>query len=367
MAFLLATLTGGGAERVVLKLAGAFAARGIAVDLLALHAHGELASAVPDGVRLIELKARTTLGALPDLVAYLRTESPEVLLSTNPHTNILAVLARRRGGRPVRLVLRASTVLEDIRQSRWMRARFLPVAMRWAYPRADAVVALCRASADELVDVIGVPAAKVALIANPVLDSAFEHQLAEPPAHPWLRDGGPPVVLGVGRLEAQKDFGTLVDAVAAVRRMRPCRLLLLGEGPERAALEAQVARNGLGKDDVSMPGFVANPIAAMASADVFVLPSLWEGLPNALIEALGTGVPVIATTGPGGSREVLQEGRWGSLVPPGNAAALAAEIGRILARPPTPRVRSPRAADFASDAIIRQYLEVLGLPDQAGD
>ncbi len=151
--------------------------------------------------------------------------------------------------------------------------------MRLSYPRADAIVAVSKGVAQDLLKHVSLDAGRVVTIYNPVVDEHLQAQAAAAPAHPWLAPGAPPVVLAAGRLIAQKDFSTLLQAFARLRQQRPLRLLILGEGELRAPLLVQAAQLGVA-DDVAMPGFEANPYAAMRAAAVFVLSSRFEGLPG---------------------------------------------------------------------------------------
>jgi len=168
-------------------------------------------------------------------------------------------------------------------------------------------------------------------------------------------------VLGVGKLKPQKGFDVLLRAFARVRAARPARLVILGEGPQRRALEQLARELGLSADDVALPGFVANPYAWMARSAVFALSSRWEGLPNALIEALACGCAVVSSDCPSGPAEILENGRLGPLVPVDDAAALAAAIERALA-PSDPAPRRARARDYAIERVAPRYLAAL-LPD----
>jgi glycosyltransferase involved in cell wall biosynthesis len=183
----------------------------------------------------------------------------------------------------------------------------------------------------------------------------------EPLDHPWFAAGEPPVVLGVGRLVKQKDFPTLVRAFARVRERRPARLLLLGETKKprrRRRLEELTRELGVEKD-VAIEGFVDNPLPYMKRAAVFALSSAWEGLPGALIEAMACGCPPVSTDCPGGSAEILDQGRFGPLVPVGDDAALAEAIVQQLERPTAPELLEARAREFAVDVAVDHYLEVL--------
>jgi len=170
--------------------------------------------------------------------------------------------------------------------------------------------------------------------------------------------------LGVGRLDPQKDFPTLIRAFARVRAQRPARLIVLGaEGHERhskyvAELKALPARLGIA-DDVDLPGFRHNPFAFMSRAAVFVLSSIYEGLGNVLIEALACGTPVVSTDCPSGPAEILEGGRFGALVPVGDDAAMAAAIAATLDRPPAAATLRERARMFSVERAVDRYLDLM--------
>jgi glycosyltransferase involved in cell wall biosynthesis len=198
---------------------------------------------------------------------------------------------------------------------------------------------------------------RVQVVYNPVITPAVSAMACQPAEHPWYGLGQPPVILGVGRLTRQKDFPTLIRAFAAVRRQRHARLIILGEGEDRAELEALVTELGLGRD-VALAGFRDDAVAYMASSAVFVLSSAWEGLPTVLIEALAAGTRVVSTDCPSGPREILQEGRLGALVPVGDAPALArAVIDALNRRGDT--VPPGALTPFTRDAAVDHYLRLI--------
>jgi glycosyltransferase involved in cell wall biosynthesis len=166
------------------------------------------------------------------------------------------------------------------------------------------------------------------------------------------------VFLAAGRLVPQKDHRTLIDAFAALRARMPARLVILGEGPERPALEALIRRWGI-EDDVALPGFDLYPAAYMARADVFVLSSRWEGLANVIVEAMACGTPVVSTDCPSGPAELLEGGRFGPVVPVGDAPALAAAMEQAFRDPVPPDVLKRRASEFSLDRSVDAYLTVL--------
>ena len=262
-------------------------------------------------MRLVDLGAGRVLRSVPRLVRYLRRTRPRVLLSAMEHANLVGLWSRRLSGVPVRAVasVHAAFPPQFLESQRGWGRLVLWLAWR-AYRQADAVVAVSRGVADDLLHKVGLPADRVHVIHNPIVFPALAARAAEPLDDPWFAAGQPPVVLGVGRLEAQKDFGTLIRAVARLVRDRPVRLRLLGEGPQRPALEALVRECGLDAV-VQLPGFVENPFAHMRRARVVVLSSVFEGFGNVLVEAMACGTPVVSSDCPSGPSEILDGGRFG--------------------------------------------------------
>jgi glycosyltransferase involved in cell wall biosynthesis len=358
IALFVPVLTGGGAERVMVDLAGGFARRGLPVDLVLVQASGPYLAAVPAQVRIVELRSsRTTTSALA-LASYLRRERPLALLSTLHLANVVAIAAKRLAGVETRAVVRQSNTLTVGSGARRRRvSRLISFLVRKVYPWADGIVAVSQAVAEDLTRVTRLPGESITVIPNPVVTAELFQLAKESPKHPWFEPGALPVVLGVGRFTRQKDFPTLLHAFARVQRLRPCRLVLLGEGKERPALERLSRELGV-QHAVSLPGFVSNPFAFMARAAVFASSSAWEGLPGALIQALACGAPCVATDCPGGSREVLGDGRFGSLVPVGDVSALAASIAAMLERP-RPKVADEAWSRFSEADAVDGYLRAL--------
>jgi glycosyltransferase involved in cell wall biosynthesis len=236
--------------------------------------------------------------------------------------------------------------------------------VRRFYPWADAVVAVSDGVAADTAEVARIPRDAIRTIYNPADVDDIARQARLPVDHPWLQPGGPPLILGVGRLAAQKDFPTLLRAFARLRQGRDARLVILGEGRQRPALEALVAQLGLA-ECVDLPGYEGNPFRFMARAALFVLSSRYEGLPGALIQALACGCPVVSTDCPSGPHEILEGGDYGPLVPVGDDMAMAEGMERVLASPPDPDRQRRRAECFSVDACADQYLDLLlGLADR---
>lgn len=363
LALYLPNLDGGGAERMMVNLAAGFVRRGVPTDLVLAAARGPYLGLVDPGVRVVDLAVGGVTASLPGLVRYLRRERPGALLATLNHASVVALLARALARTRTRVVVRESNMLFPNPASS-LKGRFLRGSVRALYPLADAFIAVSQGVAADLVRFAKVDPEKVRTIYNPVVSAELLERAQETPPHPFFAPGEPPVVLGVGRLGVQKDFPTLIRAFAAVRGGTDARLVILGEGENRAELEALIRDLGLA-GRAALPGFADNPFSYMARADTFVLSSRFEGLPGALIQAMACGCKVVSTDCPSGPAEILRGGELAPLVPVGDVPALAAAISASLKRPAAPPALAARAHDFSEAHTLPGYLEVL-LPEYAG-
>jgi len=391
IALFLPSLAGGGVAQVFLRAAKEFVRRGCRVDLALGRATGAYQAQVPEGIRVVPLPRSSVLGArfqalrfvpgagaallrpllaplaaprvlpvLSGLAGYLSRERPEILFSGKTHTNLVAIWAAQWADVDTRVIVSEHTELsaQMASSAKWRWRHVAPLVAR-VYPAAARIVTVSHGVADDLAARTGLARDRIHTVYNPIVSPELEAFAREAPGEPWLEPGAPPVVLGVGRLTAAKQFRVLLEAFAKLRARRALHLIVLGEGEERARLEAEIRRLGL-EGAVKLPGFVANPFAYMARAAVFALSSAWEGFGNALVEALACGCPVVSTDCPGsGPREILAGGAFGRLVPVGNAVALADAIGATLDAPPAaPRLRE-RAARYSVEGAVDRYLELL--------
>jgi len=357
VALMMPDFGGGGAERMMTRLARALAEGGRRVDLVVVSADGPFRDDAGPDVRVVSLDRGGVLASLPAIVAYLRERRPPVVLVTLDHMTVVVSWARAIAGVPLRLVVRQANNPTAYGDTSW-RSRLVLRGLRGRLRRADAVVTGSQGVADDLVAWARVPSERVHVVGNPVVDATLARLAEEPVDHPFFVEPGPPTLLAAGRLTPQKDFGTLLRAFAIARGRRPLRLVLLGDGPQRGDLEAFVRSHDL-TEDVSLPGFAANPFSFMRRADAFVLSSAWEGLPAVLIQAMACGCPVVATDCPSGPREILEGGRHGPLVPVGDAAALAAAILATLERPTPKEALRARASAYGVERSVRRTAAVL--------
>ncbi|MBD2183570.1 glycosyltransferase [Planktothrix sp. FACHB-1355] len=361
------TLTGGGAEKVIVNLIGGFVDRGVNVDLVLVRAEGPFLALIPPEVRVVNLGYKRLLLSMPAFVRYLHQSQPTTLLTAFEDTNLIALWSRKLAGVSTRIVVSVHNTLswESQITTQGIKRRIGPYLARWFYPQADAVVAVSQGVAEDLVN-LGFRSDNLKAIYNPVVTPELFQKITEFPQHPWFAPDSPPVILGVGRLEKQKDFPTLIRAFAKVHSQRPARLIILGEGIDRPYLEALVRELGVA-ENVALPGFVANPYAYMARSAVFVLSSLFEGLPTVLIEAMAAGTSPVSTDCKSGPAEILENGRYGKLVPVGDTEAMAEAIISTLDRPVDAKLLQQKAAEFSLEKAVAQYLEVLQVESHSGN
>lgn len=364
IALFLPSATGGGAERVMLVLARAFAGEGIATDLVLAQDRDQLgASSATPNLGYVRLGQTRMIKAILPLARYLRRHRPDAMLTTLNYANVAAIVARRLSGTKTRLVLREATTLSRYdpsvnesgrdRMVQWLCARL--------YGAADGIIAVSRGVAGDVAENLGVDPDRISVIYNPLLAGEIRKRAAEPVSHPWFAPGAPPVIINVGRLSRQKDQALLMEAFGEVRSGQRARLAILGEGSQRAELETLARRLGI-QDDVWLPGHVENPHAFLARSRVFALSSRVEGLPNVLLEAMVCGVPVVATNCPSGPAEILEDGKWGALVRPMDRRAMADAIRAVLERGPERIDYEPALQKYHLERVVGRYLSVL-LPD----
>ena len=359
--FHLPTLGGGGAERVFVLMANALAARGHEVTLLVWNAEGPNAALRSDLVHLVDLQIPVTGGGFgkPRTLAglwrsaqFYRRQQPDAVFSGPEFANLVTALALNLALSPARFFpsfhAAASIPSSDFGSKIAARLSALVAA------RATKLIAVSSGIARDLRG-RGVPESKIAVIHNPLPPGIGDGATR---SYPWQAQiealGQGPVIVTAGRLTPVKDHKTLLRAFAELRATRPARLVIFGDGPLKSELETEAGRLGIAGSTL-FPGYVNDPAAVYAVADLFVLSSVSEGFGNVLIEAMAAGVPVVSTDAAHGPREILLDGALGPLVPVGDAAALAAAIARTLDAPVDMAALKARAADFEIDVIADRY------------
>ena len=393
------SLAGQGAERIALHLGKGLLGRGYKVDFLLQRLVCHFPDEVPDQARIFYMSSRTDdrtraslerVAATPHplvpeprpwwiryprigmatrlrrkqlpllmstrlpqwaagISAYLDREHSHALLAMNVLASTAATMAIRLTRQPVRVV---ATLHEPLKHGALLHRA------RCSFPYADSVVGVSHGVSAEFAKIPNLRRRRLSVIYNPVYSENLTEQSLERADHPWFDRTASPVIIAIGKLIKRKDFTSLLVAFARLRSWRPGRLIVLGEGRLRQNLQSLAQRLGVG-EHVDFPGFVENPYAFLAKANLFVLSSRNEALPTVLIEAMACGCPVVSTDCPFGPREILEYGRFGALVPVGDPEALATAMARALDEPPRRAELRKRASFFSTKRAVDQYEKLL--------
>ena len=395
IAMLIPNLKGGGAERITLRIADGLVNLGHHVDIVLFEPAFDFNGEIPSNARPMVLCRRDVTRASSDvprsalwrdecaplkllvrlaaaaganrlrllmlrpkvaacvlrLVPYIERERPDVIFANLPLMEYSALFAARTLLPPVPPIVPVvhSAFGQSSKESR--RRRLL-------FPRVAHVVAVSRGVAENVYVASGVERERITAIHNPAFSPRIALLCQSHPDHHWFTDSGPPIVLGVGRLVPDKDFLTLLEAFRIVRTQHACRLLILGEGRMRRALERRARALDL-SDHVSLPGWVENPFAFMSRASLFALSSRREGFANVLVEALACGCPAVSTDCPEGPSEIL--GAPELLAPVGDPKALAQVMLQALRRPVSGSALKARAARFSVEQAAKKYDELISM------
>jgi glycosyltransferase involved in cell wall biosynthesis len=342
-----------------LRLARALAARGYQVDVVIGWINPDYHFQPPAGINIVELKRRHVRQMLVPLKQYLLQANPAVVFSAEDHLNAVVLLAAILSGSKAKITC-SSRVTPFDTYSKW------PFSKRWVLKqlarlvmwRADALTCVSRDMVLQYRSVFG--KTRHLCVYNIVDDQESRRRMREPLEHDWFLDHAAPRLVAAGRLAPWKGFATLIRAIGLVAPERRGKLLILGDGPLRAELQSLVRELGL-EDAVRLEGYVQNPLKYFAAADVFVLASTVEGLPNVLVEAMLCGCTPVSTDCPTGPREVLADGKFGYLVPVGDPAALAEAIEQAIAHPVPTEKLNEAIRPFEANAVIDRHFEILGI------
>ncbi len=350
-------LASGGIERMHINLAPAFIAQGYEVIFLLQRYEGALLSSIPEGVRIVCFAKHRTLACLLPLVRFLRKERPQILFSNLGHNNIIAIMASLLAGGPTRVIASYHRAFSaEIEASPSWKYRILPLLSRIALKYAHGIVAVSEGVANDLAKKLKLARSRIKVIYNPVICDAFDSKLSETIDHPSLNDKSTPFILGVGRLVEQKNFALLISAFALIAPRRNIRLVIIGEGPLKQQLEG-LAQQYAVENKVEILNFQSNPFPFMRQASMLVMTSRYEGFGNVLVEALACGTSVVSTDCAYGPSEILQNGKYGKLIPVMDKQALAKSMLETLESPLPKEILSSRGRQFTVACSVQDYLE----------
>ena len=355
-------LQGYGADKTLLKIAGGLADVGLEVDLVTAKKADKIGSPINSAVKLIHLGSSrfNVVKNVVGLTRYLIQKRPTILFSSihfNNITSVWAIALARLAGVKTKLVVRQANKLEyQLKGYSFPIGLLMYPLIRFAYKKADLIISPSKGLISDITDFMKTDERKIKLIYNPTVTADIFEKAQQKTNHPWFEEKSCPIIVGAGRLKPQKDFTTLIKAFARVKRnFTDAKLVILGEGVQRQELESLIAQLGI-EQDVDLVGFQDNPYAFISKADVFVLSSIYEGLPNILIEALALKKKIVATNCHSGPAEILKFGKYGSLLPIGSPVLLEAAISKALTEEPVDWSESNPAEDFEQKNQIEKYV-----------
>lgn len=343
----------GGAGKNIFILANELVRKDFVVHLILENKEKYYLNKINKKINVINLKSPFFLKSIFLVVKYLKKERPNVLISTGTRANVVVAIIKTILRPPLKIIIRQVTHFSS--NNKLLTKFFAKIF----YKKLDYVIAVSKGVKEDLMKTLDISREKIIVIYNSIENNKFFREARKGVVHSWIKDKNSIVMLGAGRLCEAKDFSTLIKAFHKLnKKNKNTKLIILGEGKEREELERLIRDLKL-KDCIIIPGFVENPYAYMTKADLFVLSSRWEGLPNVLIEALACGTPVVSTDCPSGPSEILENGKYGKLVPVGDVDALAKAIEETLENPIDSKILQERAKDFDIEKIADEYLKLI--------
>lgn len=361
IALFLPNLNGGGAERMLVNLAYGLAQYEVSIDFILGTFSGKYVEQVlnlPKNVKIIDLHAKRVIKCIPKLKNYLNEECPDILLSTLVHANICNIIAGKMSKTKTKIIIReANTFSVHEKNNKSLYDKFIYKSARLIYKFADKIIAVSKGVKEDLINELNLKESKIDVIYNPVIDETITMKSNEKINLPF--DAKYPVIISAGRMVSQKDFPTLIKAFIKVLEKKEARLIILGE-VDKNSIDYEEVNQLMEKsvitDKVYLPGFVKNPFVYFNNSNVFVLSSKWEGLPGVLIQAMACGCSIVSTNCKSGPNEILDNGKYGSLVPIGDYNKMAEEIISKIENPTSRKELIKRAQDFNVKNSAENYI-----------
>lgn len=359
LAVVMRAFEGGGAQRDMILLCNALAAKGVALVILVLRNDGSLRALLDPAIRVDEIPGQRIRYAIPGLRRLIRNIGPTLVMSSESNLNLCCLAAVRsllRAARPKLVLREVGSPSQAQQRDPSLQNHIAYRVLRRLYRYADKVITLTRGARQDLARNFGVAEKAIAWMpSNAVVPPATAERIAR-----WDGETGceRDLIVSVGRLSPEKNHRLLLHAMTLMPKGRPWRLAVVGDGPDRAALEKFAHDHGLSNRTI-FTGYVSDPFEWMMRARVAVCSSVYEGLCNAIIEALACGTPVVSMDCPYGPREILQDGCYGTLVPLGDARAMASAIEAAMDQAVDRKRLMRRGLDYTADRAAASFLEIV--------
>ncbi|MCW1311255.1 MAG: glycosyltransferase [archaeon] len=369
--FFVPSLEIGGVSSFVFNLAKGFTKKGLAVDILIANSREQTIVEELKGIKVIKLKSESKFTiirklslvlCIPSLFFYLIKKRPKVIFPIWYGAEIIIVIIVRLTSifvnRPA-IIFTIHSVKDMMFsfKAKW-RQDFAKLSTFFSLRLSDKVVAVSQGVALDFSRKFKFPLQNIRVIYNPIIPDELKAKSQEPIDEAWFNKLRKPLIISVGRLSKEKNHRLLIQSFKILLDKIKASLLILGEGEERTNLENFVKELGI-SDYVLMPGTVTNPFKFMKNSDVFVLSSDFEGFSLVLVEALLCGTPIVSTDCPYGPREILDNGKYGKLVPMNDPEALANAILETIQNHSPKEMLQERAKEFSVEKVVSQYLELI--------
>lgn len=349
---ILPSLAAGGAERVMINYANYLVDCGYKVSIIVLKNNFTLEGLIDNKVSQVRLGNSSYKENIISIKKVFEANDYGALYVTMFHVNLMVLIAKALSSRKIPVIIReANTLSTELTSFSWLKRLFFITLIRVFYRHADHIIAVSAGVAKDLIENFRVRPNLVSVILNPVQVASIVRE-----QYPKVK----PNIVAIGRLEKQKDFSTLLRAFQIVRGEINIELQVLGEGSLGEELSMLTKQLGI-EEYVTFRGRVDNVYDFLSTADVFVLSSIYEGCPNSLLEALACGANVVSTDCPSGPREILDNGKFGHLVPMQSPESMAKAIINAI-REPIPSVELvKRSYKFLPKVQYKKYLDLLRL------
>lgn len=359
---LLSRFENGGLERVQANLAPAFKQSGIETWLVAGKFLEDAKAMLPDGISTLELSPTSKLMFICNLYHQLRIHQPDVIMTTSNDVSCFVLILCKCFFPKIKVIcsqhLSISAPLTQAKGIQKLKYLLILKVMQWLWPKSDAIIVVSSALAEDVRESVMLKNS-IYTIYNPIVLPDYSSLIEQKIIFPWS-DNKIPTFVFVGRLAKVKRVDLLLEAFKQIQQKKPCRLLILGDGPEREFILDFIAKNNL-NSICHLAGQQNNPLPWIKKADALVLSSDYEGFGNVLVEAMACGTQVIATNCPSGPAEILDNGRYGQLVPVNDSHALANAMKKVLDKQfyvSTDQLQK-RANEFSLEKSVHQYLNVI--------
>ena len=361
IAILITDLHIGGAERVVVNLANSFSNLGYEVEVVLLKAEGEFIDLLSSKVKLINLEANKQRYALWKIIKYINYSKPSILLACMWPITILAIIAKVFSKSNLKVFVaehNSWSYAESIHKK--ILHPIIPLSMKLLFSLAKGIICVSNGASLDLSRYSKIDISKITTIYNPVIDLNFDYTIKLSSIDQKKLWGSAKYkIITIGSLDPQKNHKLLLDALYLLKKnmIDDFHMIILGEGPLKLKLETYAQELKL-QSNITFAGVSKTPFPYIASADLFVLTSKWEGLSNVLIESLASGTPIVSTDCPWGPSEILDGGKYGKLTSIDDVAELTDSIVFMMNRPHDTNLLKKRANDFSIQNSVNKYLQL---------